>query len=107
MSDAGSGIQPPVAVPDEPLTIADLNAFFAEKISGGLSCPLCRTRNFNVYDQNPTTFANLYLANSFWESIPPLLTGTSIRAIPIFCTNCGFTAMFNRALIIHWKRNRK
>ena len=109
MSDAGSGDQSlivPAAIADEPLTPADLNAFFAEKIASGLACPLCHTKNFFLYDINPNVFTNLYLASSHFENIPPALTGTSIRAVSIFCTNCGNTLSFNRSVIVNWKRNR-
>jgi predicted nucleic-acid-binding Zn-ribbon protein len=99
MSDVGQN--------EEPLTVADLNAFFAEKITSGLACPLCRTRNFRTHDESPYAFANLYIASVSSTNLPPVLTGTSIRSVAIFCLNCGYSLLFNRAVIVNWKRNRK
>lgn len=60
-----------------------LNEKFAQN---GLVCPMCHHNHFSLADG----YVNNFMQDNFNGAV---IGGTSIPAIPIICTNCGFISM--------------
>ncbi|HEI9850470.1 TPA: hypothetical protein SLN67_003533 [Serratia marcescens] len=76
----------------ESVTHAELAEYFTsfEKKHGDLPCPLCKTSLWAMPPGNEDHFRPLLV------TLPlPFSNGMGVWSYPIFCTNCGYTVLFN------------